>query len=63
MTFAMASLRKRANEHRRERGGPPRHLRHSIADFEAQIDAIEARLQDLAPERMSLQIQRRSGLT
>ena len=61
MTLAIASLRKCATEHRRERGAPPRHLRQAIADFEAQIDTMNARLQELGSERLSIQIQRRSG--
>jgi hypothetical protein len=44
-------LRQRANEWRREGGGPPGHLQRVITDFEAQVETIEARLRDLAPER------------
>jgi hypothetical protein len=61
MTVAIASLRERAGEHRRELRAPPRRLRQAIADFEAQIDAMNVRLRELVPERMPIQIQRRSG--
>lgn len=60
MTVAVGSLRQHASEHRRELS-TPRHVRQSIADFEAQIEAMTARLRDLAPERASTQIQRRRG--
>jgi hypothetical protein len=49
-TFATAALRRRANEYRRELGSPPRQLRQVIADFEAQIEEMNARLRDLARE-------------
>jgi hypothetical protein len=61
MTVAVDSLRQRASQHRREHGALPRHLRQANAEFEAQIDALEARLRELAQERTSIQIERRSG--
>jgi hypothetical protein len=48
VTIAVAALRER--EHRRELGAPPKHVRLAIADFEAQIEAMNARLRDLAPD-------------
>jgi len=60
MTFALAALRQRATEYRRELGGPPRALRHAIADFEEQIEAMNARLQFLDPERKAINAQRHS---
>jgi hypothetical protein len=55
-TVAVAALRDRASEHRREQGAPPRHLRQAIADFEAQIEAMDARLRDLALDPGSTQV-------
>ena len=49
------SLRQRASEYRRELSSPPRQLRQVIADFEAQIDEINARLHDLAREPASVE--------
>jgi hypothetical protein len=46
---AVAALRQVASVHRRGLGPPPPHIRRAIADFEAQIAAINARLQELAP--------------
>ena len=48
MMFAVGSLRQRANESERGRGATPKHLQHIIVDFEAQIDAMNARLRELA---------------
>jgi hypothetical protein len=45
VAVAMAVLRHLERDHRRE---PPRHLRQTIADFEAQTAAMNARLQELA---------------
>jgi hypothetical protein len=45
VTLAIAVLRRFGNEHR---GEPPRHIRQTIADFEAQTAAMKARLQQLA---------------
>ena len=50
VTAAVSVLNRLAGEHRRELGAPPRHLRRAIADFEAQIEAMTARLRDLALE-------------
>jgi hypothetical protein len=52
-TVAIAVLRQIAGEHRRELGATPRHLGHAIADFEAQIEAMNARLRDLGSEPAS----------
>jgi chromosome segregation ATPase len=60
-TFAIAALRQRASEYRRELGSPPRQLRQVIADFEAQIEEMNARLRDLAREPASTQVQQRRG--
>lgn len=54
LTMAIAALRER--EHRRELGTPPKHVRYAIADFEAQIEAMNARLRDLAPDPLSTQV-------
>jgi len=53
VTVVIAGLRQRASEHPGERGGPPRHLGHAIADFEAQVEAMNGRLRDLTPEPVS----------
>jgi hypothetical protein len=45
VAVAIAVLRRLGNEHRRE---PPRHIRQTIADFEAQTAAMRARLHELA---------------
>ncbi len=51
MTFAVGSLRQRANERERNLGPSPRHLQQIIVDFEAQIEAMNARLGQLSWER------------
>jgi hypothetical protein len=51
LMFAIDVLHQRASAQRRESGRPPRHVRRAIADFEAQVEASNARLRDLAPER------------
>lgn len=56
VTLAIACLRHVASERRRERDGFPRQLQHAIADFEVQIDAMNARLRDLAAEPGSVQM-------
>jgi hypothetical protein len=48
VAVAVAVLRHRASVHRRELGSAPTHIRQAITDFEAQIAAINARLQELA---------------
>jgi hypothetical protein len=53
MTFAVGSLRQRAIATERELGATPRHLQQIIVDFEAEIEAMNARLRDLAWERPS----------
>lgn len=49
----IAGLRQHETEHRRQLTEPPRHIRRAIADFEAQIAAMNARLRDLARDRLS----------
>jgi hypothetical protein len=56
VTVAIAALRERASEHRSGLGAPPRHLRHAIADFEAQIELMNARLRELASGPGSTQV-------
>jgi hypothetical protein len=56
VTVAIAALRERASEHRPGLGAPPRHLRHAIADFEAQIELMNARLRELASGPGSTQV-------
>lgn len=53
MTVAIASLHVLANESGREPGATPRHLHQTLVDFEAQIDAMNGRLRELAGERSS----------
>jgi len=55
MTVAIGGLRQRVSEDRRDLEAPPKRLRHAIADFEAQIDAMNARLRDLAYDPRSTQ--------
>jgi hypothetical protein len=57
VTVAVAVLRKRVTRHPPELGAPPRHLLRAIADFEAQIDALSARLRDLGREPASTNVQ------
>jgi len=56
VTVAIAALRERASERRPELGAPPRHLRQAIADFEAQIEAMNDRLRELASGPGSTQV-------
>ncbi|HEY1516518.1 MAG TPA: hypothetical protein VGF91_08875 [Solirubrobacteraceae bacterium] len=58
MTVAIGVLRQRESENRRERRAPHRHLGRAIADFEAQIETMNARLRDLGIDGPSIQIQR-----
>jgi hypothetical protein len=60
MRLAVGVLRQRERENRRGPGAPHRHLGQVIADFEAQIDAMNARLRDLGIDRPSIQIQRQA---
>jgi hypothetical protein len=57
VTVAVAVLRGLVTGYRPERGTPPRHLLRAIADFEAQIEALSARLRDLSRDRVSTQVQ------
>jgi hypothetical protein len=61
MTVAIGLLRQRESENRRELGTPRRHLGQAIADFEAQIEAMNTRLHDLGRDGPSIQIQRRAN--
>jgi hypothetical protein len=45
VTVAIAVLRRLGDEHRHE---PPKHVRQTIADFEAQTAAMKARIRELA---------------
>ena len=53
VVIALAALRERAREHRSELGGAPMHIRKAIADFEAQLTAINTRLRDLGHHDLS----------
>jgi hypothetical protein len=57
VTVAVAVLRERVAGHRPELDTPPRYLLRAIADFEAQIEALSARLRDLGRDRASTQVQ------
>ena len=46
-TLAIGVLRQRKGQNRREPGARQRHLGRVIADFEAQIEAMNTRLRDL----------------
>jgi hypothetical protein len=61
VAVAVAALRRLASERRRELEPPPRHFRQAIADFEAQIAAINDRLRELAHDDGSNPIQDWSG--
>jgi hypothetical protein len=50
VTVAIAALRERASEQRRTLGAPSSHVRRTIADFDAQLEAMNARLRDLTPD-------------
>jgi hypothetical protein len=56
MTVAIGVLRQREN--RRGPGAPRRHLGQVIADFEAQIQAMNVRLDDLGMDGPTIQIRR-----
>jgi hypothetical protein len=56
LTVAIATMRERASEHRPGPGAPPRHLRQAIADLEAQIESMNARLRELASGPGSTQV-------
>jgi hypothetical protein len=61
LAVALAALRQIASTRRREPGPPPRHVRRTITDFEAQIATINARLRELVPEPPSARIEHWSG--
>jgi hypothetical protein len=56
VTVAVAVLRERVSRHRPEPGAPPRHLLHAIADFEAQLEALSARLRHLGGRPASTRV-------
>jgi hypothetical protein len=58
--IAIDALRQRLGEQTRAEQ-TSRHVRRAIADFEAQIETMSARLQDLAPENSSTLVQRWIG--
>jgi hypothetical protein len=58
MTVAVGVLRQREGVNRRQPSAPRRHLRQAIADFEAQIEAMNTRLRDLGRDGPSIQMQR-----
>jgi hypothetical protein len=58
MTFAIGVLRQRESKNRREPDAPRRHLGQAIADFEAQVEAMNTRLRDLGMDGPSIQTQR-----
>jgi hypothetical protein len=53
VTVAVAVLRDRVSAYRPEAAAPPRHLLRAVADFEAQIEALSARLRDLGRDHAS----------
>jgi alkylation response protein AidB-like acyl-CoA dehydrogenase len=54
-------LRQYASERQREPLVHPKYVRQAIADFETQIEAMNARLRDLALDRSGVQVLERSG--
>ena len=58
---AVLSLRRRAGEHRRGLGAPPPRLRGAIADLEAQIASMQARLYELSPDHRPVAVLEGSG--
>lgn len=56
VTAAVALLRERVSRDRPELDMSPRHLRVTIADFEAQIEALSARLRDLGGDPASIKV-------
>jgi hypothetical protein len=58
LMVAIVSLRQLASESARERRATPKHLNHTLVDFEAQIDATSARLRVLAGQGSSELIER-----
>ena len=49
VTLVIAALRQQASERSRPVGVAPSQLLHVIADLEAEVEAINARLLDLSP--------------
>jgi hypothetical protein len=48
VTLVIAALREQASERSHPADSVPVHLRHVIADFETQVEAINARVLDLS---------------
>jgi hypothetical protein len=57
VTVAVTVLRERVSRRRPAPGTPPQHLLHAIADFEAQIEALNARLRDLGRDPTPAEVQ------
>lgn len=55
MTAVLGVLRQRQGEKRHEPGAAQRHRNRAIADFEAQIGAMNTRLRDLGTDGPSIQ--------
>ena len=59
MTVTIGVLRQRTSD-RREPGARQRRLGQVIADFEAQIEAINTRLRELGTDGPSIQVRQRA---
>jgi hypothetical protein len=60
MAVTIGVLRIRESENRREPGAAQRRLGQAIADFEAQIEAINTRLRELGTDGPSIQVRQRA---
>ena len=58
LTVAIGVLRQRESENRRQPSAPRRGLGQAIADFEAEIETMNARLRDLGMDGPSIEIPR-----
>lgn len=58
LMVAIVSLRQLSDESGRELRATPKHLHHTLVDFEAQIDAMSARLRELGGESPSRPVER-----
>ncbi|HWF34164.1 MAG TPA: hypothetical protein VG295_02305 [Solirubrobacteraceae bacterium] len=61
VAVAVAALRQLAVEHEHDSGSPRRHIRPVLADFEAQMVSMQARLHALARDRGSTPLQEGSS--